>query len=625
VKPFSTIATTAAPAEKPVAQAKGMGEASHESPRIPSARATGFKDTLACLVVALCALAGSVATAAPALDGNAVRSGRVTFTVDGSGLPAAITIPPRPAELPLAHRGGNPPADVLATIGRGPLLPAPARFEAIVDGKSVAAEVKEPAKPAAADGGIRAASKLAAGPLAIVATTTYRDTGLVDLEIKTTGNDTVGGLKIVVPLAGAVDLAIPLAAAAKSDLPLGAFTPAAIDGVAWSSAKGNGSKAVVPAPGLASPVFFGSGDRGIVFTASDAAGWPLDPAGSSFEIVRDQAGAAEAHLYLCNQPKGLAGEKSFKCSLQVLPATAAEPASRAAAWQKPAAGGRPVSDGLKAPIVEGSVDVPAAALFLPNGSLGPIEVFRYLSGAPAGLAGVIRGNPASQQRAGGSASASRALIGRALLHGLVVDGGALAHRTDLLRAVKAIAASGLFDDAAAVETVPYWRSAVLARYGEEFKSDGGFETASENPVARVHTAAFVLARGGKPDGPRQTLFVVVNEGDKPVREQFYVTNPKAAFGGPNKASAKRLAGSWDYTGIATDSDWRKDVVVGSTPGTEKGLDSALVDLEDGGFVAQTTASEAIEVYGPLFIPARSYRLLWGCGDAAALPGQTAAK
>lgn len=584
-----------------------------------------FPSSVARIAASLLTVAVSAAKAAPALDGSVVRSGRVTFTVDGSGLPATITIPPRPAELPLAQRGGTPPADVLAALGRGPLLRAPVRFEVVVDGKAIAAEVKEAAKPAVADGGVRAAARLAVGSLSIAAITTYRDTGLVELDLKTTGNDAISGLKIIVPLTGVVDLAIPLAAAAKPDLPLGAFTPATIDGVAWSSAKGNGSKAVVPVPGLASPVFFGSGDRGIVFTASDAAGWPLDPAGSSFEIVRDQAGAVEAHLYLCNQPKGLAGEKSFECSLQVLPASAAEPASRATAWQRPAAGGRPVADGLEAPIVEGSVDVPATAVFLPNGSLGSIEVFRYLSGAPAGLAGVIRGNPASQQAAGASASASRALIARALLHGMVVDGAAVAHLADLLRAVKALAASGLFDDAAVVETVPYWRSAGLARYGEEFKADEAFETTSENPVARVHTAAFVLPRGGKPDGPRQTFFVVVNEGDKPVREQFYVTNPKAAFGGPNKASAKRLAGSWDYTGLTPESDWRKDVIVGSTPGTEKGLDQALVDLEDGGFVAQTKATEAIEVYGPLFIPARSYRLLWGSGDAGALPGRTAAK
>ena len=568
-------------------------------------------------------LAGSLpVVAAPALEGNAVRSGRVTFTLDGTGLPAAITIPPRPAEVPLDHRGGNPPAEVLATIGRGPLLRAPMRLEAAVEGRTVGLEVKEAAKPAVAEGAVKAASKLAAGPLAVAVTTTYRDTGLIELELKATGNDTVGGLKLVVPIAGVVDLVIPLAAAAKvADPPLGAFTPAALDGVAWSSAKGNGSKAVVPAAGLASPVFFGSGDRGMVFTAVDAAGWPLDPAGSSVEIVRDAAGAVEVHLSIANQPKGLAGEKSFTCSLQVLPATAAEPVTRAAAWQKPAAGGQPVGKGLETPIVAGSVDVPAASLFLPDGRLGSIELFRYLSGAPAGIAGVIRGNPASQQLAGGSPSSTKAVIGRALLHGLVVDGAALAHRADLLRAVRALAAGGLFNEAVAVETVPYWRSAGLARYGEEFKSDGGFETTAEDPVARVHTAAFVLPRGDKPDSPRQTLFVVVNEGDKPMREQFYVTNPRAAFGGPNRASAKRLTGSWDYTGLPADSDWRKDVLVGSTPGTEKELDPALVDLEDGGFVAQTKAAAEIEVYGPLFIPARSYRLLWGSGDASALPSR----
>ena len=63
---------------------------------------------------------------------------------------------------------------------------------------------------------------------------------------------------------------------------------------------------------------------------------------------------------------------------------------------------------------------------------------------------MIRGNPASQQLAGASPSSSKAVIGRALLHGLVVDGAALAHRADLLRAVRALAAGGLFNEAVAV-------------------------------------------------------------------------------------------------------------------------------------------------------------------------------
>ena len=583
---------------------------------------------IACVLVLLHFNRGVHAIAAPALDGAAVKTGRVTIAIDASGLPAGITVPPRQDELPLEYREGGtaPTAEVLAAIGRGPLLRGAVRLEAIIDGKPVAATATEAAKPAAAGDAVRAAAKLAAGPLTVTTTADYRDTGRIDLAVVAKGNDTVGGLRLVVPLTGVVDLAIPLtAAAAMADPPLGAFTPTEIDGVAWSNLKGNGSKQILPAPGVASPLFFGSGDRGFVITVPDGKGWPIDPQTASFELVRDKTGAVEAHYYLCNRPQALAAEQKFSFSIQVLPASAAAVPGRLALWQKPPAGGVPAAKAFNEPVVEGLIEVPASVVKLPDGRIGSAEVFRYLSGAAAGLTGVVQADPATQSRAGADAGATRILIGRALSHGLAVDGKAIAHRADLLRAVKALAACGLFDEKAAVETVPGWRSGGIARYGEEFKADGGFELSAENPVARVHTTAFVMPRGKGPAGPRQTLFMIVNEGDKPVREQFYVTKPQAAFGGPNKASAKGLTGSWNYQGLPADSDWRKEVLVGSTPGTEKGLDAALVDLEDGGFVAQTTATPDLEVYGPLFIAARSYRLVWGSGEAGALPAMAAGK
>ena len=583
---------------------------------------------IACVLVLLHVIRGAHAIAAPALDGAAVKTGRITIAIDGSGLPASVTVPPRQDELPLDNREGGtaPTAEVLAAIGRGPLLRGAVRLEAIIDGKPVAATATEAAKPAAAGDAVRAAAKLAAGPLTVTTTADYRDTGRIDLTVVAKGNDTVGGLRLVVPLTGVVDLAIPLnAAAATADPPLGAFTPAEIDGVVWSNLKGNGSKQILPSPGVASPLFFGSGDRGFVITATDAKGWPIDPQTASFELVRDKAGAVEAHYYLCNRPQSLAAEQKFSLSIQVLPASAAAMPGRLALWQKPPAGGVPAGNAFKGPVVEGVIEVPASAVKLPDGRIGSAEVFRYLSGAPAGLPGVVQADPATQSRAGADAGVTRILIGRAVSHGLAVDGKAIAHRADLLGAVKALAACGLFDEKAAVETIPGWRSGGIARYGEEFKAEGGFELSAENPVARVHTTAFVMPRGKGPAGPRQTLFVIVNEGDKPVREQFYVTKPQAAFGGPNKASAKGLTGSWNYKGLPADSDWRKEVLVGSTPGTEKGLDAALVDLEDGGFVAQTTAKPDLEVYGPLFIAPRSYRLVWGSGEAGALPAMAAGK
>jgi hypothetical protein len=42
-------------------------------------------------------------------------------------------------------------------------------------------------------------------------------------------------------------------------------------------------------------------------------------------------------------------------------------------------------------------------------------------------------------------------------------------------------------------------------------------------------------------------------------------------------------------------------------------------------VAQTTATPELEVYGPLFIAPRSYRLVWGSGEAGTLPAAAAAK
>ena len=566
--------------------------------------------------------------AAPALEGGSVKTGRIAIAIDGSGLPAGITVPPRQDELPLDNREGGaaPTADVLAAIGRGPLLRGPVRLEAIVDGKPVAATATEAAKPAVAGDAVRAAAKLAAGPLAITTTADYRDAGRIDVAIVAKGNDTVGGLRLVLPLAGVVDLAIPLnVAAAKADPPQGAFTPAEIDGVVWSNLKGNGSKQVVAAPGVVSPLFFGSGDRGFVITVPDAKAWPVDPAASSFELVRDKAGAVEAHYSLCNRPQALAAEQKFSLSIQVLPASGAALPGRLALWQKPPAAGVPAADAFKGPVVEGVVSVPESVVKLPDGRIGSIEVFRYLCGAPAGLPGVVRADPATQSRAGASAGASRILIGRAISHGLTVDGNAIAHRADLLGAVKALAACGLFDEKMPVETVPSWRSGGIARYGEEFRADGGFEVTAENPVARVHTTAFVVPRGKGPSGPRQTLFLIVNEGDKPVREQFYVTKPQAAFGGANRASAKQLVGGFDYAGLPADSDWRREVLVAATPGSEKNLDPALVDLEDGGFVAQTKATPELEVYGPLFIPAHGYRLVWGCGEAGALPGRSGGK
>ena len=46
---------------------------------------------------------------------------------------------------------------------------------------------------------------------------------------------------------------------------------------------------------------------------------------------------------------------------------------------------------------------------------------------------------------------------------------------------------------------------------------------------------------------------------------------------------------------------------------ERKASTVLEDLIDRGFVIQTAAKDTTEVYGPLFVPAFGFRLLYGTG------------
>ena len=61
----------------------------------------------------------------------------------------------------------------------------------------------------------------------------------------------------------------------------------------------------------------------------------------------------------------------------------------------------------------------------------------------------------------------------------------------------------------------------------------------------------------------QALFVVVNESDKPAREQFYVLKPERLFGGSNALTPAAIIKDWDFAGIPEDSDWRRGAMVGT--------------------------------------------------------------
>ena len=131
-------------------------------------------------------------------------------------------------------------------------------------------------------------------------------------------------------------------------------------------------------------------------------------------------------------------------------------------------------------------------------------------------------------------------------------------------------------------------------------------------MSRTYVTAY-LRPAAKDPAKMQAMIVVVNEGDKPTREQFYVLQPQRMFGGPNTVTAHAVIRGWDCSRIPSDSDWRQDVLIGSAQGDRTLPPAHLWDLEDNGFVRSTSNAGGMEIYGLLYVPARSFRLVYGSG------------
>jgi len=313
--------------------------------------------------------------------------------------------------------------------------------------------------------------------------------------------------------------------------------------------------------------FVGSGDRGFTFT---------QPAGfqPATQLDRDKAGNVTWRIFLLNRP----GKASF--SLLIDPSQTKPVAARRQTWLAPVAGAI-ASD------------------------TNPLLLHRYLAGTHAGRATQLQTQSAKTSRAGGDPAADRRALGRALLLDAGLDGAGLANLTEGLTVVKALEEFGALKDDGQTEFRPYWRTAGVIRYGEAFSNDDVFTLTAEDPVAAVRLSVW---RRGK-----QTLIVVVNESDKPVREQLYVLDPAKIFGGPNQTFAMQIAAGWDTTAIPADSDWSKSRLQSSVPQPGGSAGICLRDVTDQGFVKSAAIKGGVEVYGPVYVAPHSYRVLLGGG------------
>jgi len=598
------------------------------------------------MVLAVACLAFSALGVVPTLEDNVVTAGRLTYTVGAGGLPSQIAIGALPWELPLEMRGeAAPPADRLRAIGRGPQLATPMRLEALVEGQPTVLEPAAPATPVEEDGAIVWRSELAGGGVTARLETRYGGDGSLSVSVAYRGG-AVDSLALALDLDGPVDTVV------SGEAPFGGidFTLGEGEGLLW----GNAARAsATPAgsgpapaqhrgePGVPSHLFWGNGDRGFSWLCDAADGWVVTPVAPSMTIARDAEGVVRWRALLVNHPVGIGAEKQAAFTLLVHPALTPAAGQRrlkwldwphgdAAATPPLTAAGRTATPGLVR-ADRGTVYAATAVAALLAGPAGgdmpdagttladayPATLFRYLAGTHAGLPARLKSNVSQRVRPGMNPAFDRMALGRALLHDIGYDPAGAANVAMAARIATALDAFGYFADDGQTEYLPYWRSAGVVRYGEVHEAGGFFEEFETDPMERVHVSAWIRPM---PEGEgRQAMILVVNESDRPMREQLYVIDPQRLFGGANEIMKTDMIDRWDFGAIPEDGDWSRGKLRGqgvrsTVPGEPpRGNVPFLLDLEDDGGLVQSVVSGGQEVYRRLFVPARGFRLLYGRG------------
>jgi hypothetical protein len=593
------------------------------------------------LLAALLGLTGVLcAQAQVKLEGNVVTTPRLTIAVDKSGLPAQIAIKPEPAELPYPLRAaGVTPTDAdLQGFGRGPQLRAPVRLQAVIGGQVLAAEVVKPAAPAAADGVVACQSELQAGALRATLRVRYGADGGLQGELVYGGqNVEIEKLELILDLAGDCDTLVagaPVGAAgATYPETAGALGPG--EGVVWKNVPDAGQDKASRPPGVLTHAFLGSGDRGFTWLTPGAAGFSVDEKLPTMLVERDKQGAVTWRIAIVNTPTKAKDPRTVTFALLVHPAKSRPAGRRVRQWTSwtgapavPAlewAARKPGLDLVRADaatvheavaaraLLEGSAGGDAASAAATLADTFPIGLFRYLAAPHTGLAVQLRTNAGQLASPGASPACDRMALGRALLHDIGLDARGLGQRAAVANLVRALDAFGYFKDDGKTEFLPYWRSGGIVRYGETFTRGNVFEVTEADPMSRARVSVFLRPSAANP-ALLQALFVVVNEGDTPAREQFYVLKPDRLFGGPNALTPAAIIKEWDFAGVPEDSDWRRGVMVGAALyGSGAGGNTVLKDLEDGGYVQLASKGGGMEIYGKLFVPARGFRVLLGTG------------
>lgn len=539
------------------------------------------------------------------VNGNVIDTQRHTIHIDPTGLPAQISIKADSSELPLQARGNPAGEGILQAIGRGEQLRSPVKLVVDAGGKETIAEAVEPAQVKMLEDKADAMSTLNAGTISIKLISKWSASGQMDCSFTFSG-ESAEAVYLQFDLAGPVDFAV---AGDATDKKLRAYKPSEFgfkpgEGVIWANA-GEGAPEERPNWDHAT-IFIGNGDRGFTWLAPDN-GKLLDPKKSSAMLLRDKSGQFTWRLYLVNRKTKFNEATNSTVSLQTHPSTIKSNDFRLKAWTAEAS---KLDDSFK--IVSGSAGGDAVSRQQHIAATYPIHLHRFLLGSHSASAVQIRTNSNNLIRAGQRPGTDLMALGRALLHDCGLDARGLANLSEAAVVNKALDRFGLFNADGKTEFIPYWRSGQFVRYGETFASSDAFSLAHEDPMVHVHLSLWRRPHSNT----AKAMFIIVNESDKAVREQFYIFKPELLFGqGGNQMRAKKIVEGLKYTSIPAESDWRKERLANSvlSHGGDRESDVALLDMTDSGFVVRPTAKDGIEVYGPIYIPARSFRILYGAG------------
>ena len=567
------------------------------------------------------------------LAGKIIETSRHRITLSDSGLPEQIEILAAQDELPLELRGKKTevPVPVLLSIGRGKQLRNPVRIEVASAGKSTAAQPAAPAKPNLKRGQVACRSKLQAGEVSIGLDLSYSPNGSISGSIDYSGKAEVESIALTIDILGAVDLAFagaPIAPRLQS-YNAADYAVGTEEGLVWGNsekdAKTQKRKAV---PGPVMHMFVGSGDRGFTWLSKGGKGWETDNNISSATLTRDKAGQVTWQVLFVNHRTKLKGKRSIDFALRIHPTRNRDSKHRSVAWLDWPFNGKageaiPIALGKskKADLLRadaGTVHEASASFAILEGAAGgdalasagthaetyPINLFRYLAATHTGLTARLRSNARQLTRPGADPAADRMLLGRALLCDIGLDAYSLANLDGAANILSALVKFGYFESDGKTELIPFWRNSSVIRFGETFSKDDAFSLHEENPVGQVYVSVY---RRPQTRRGTQTMIVIVNESDKPVRDQIYVTNPKSIFGGANVLDHRTIKSGYDFSRFHVMSDWMKLGVIGKSAKTK-----ALQDLEDQSIVRQNAAKDGIEAYGPqVHIPAHDFRILFG--------------